>query len=479
MVWFGRDHGPLPGKVVIHASSPAEFLHVAVEHVQPGLLENFECVLAGDRARVQALATDLLERYKYASRLAHFDLNTLGWTYKICALQSIQKVRQLPERIFTLDQLIDRHRDETLLIIGAGPSIGIESIDPRKIVTLATTRTALLCLQAGWCPDYIIHIDPDPFEGLRERLLSFPQIGRARWLLPLQVHSNFLDLPGQVFWFGSRLNPVSNWIARQLQPHLRFPLILSGGSVSCCAFTISEFLGASPLCLIGQDLSYLGPSKYSATQVLDRYTSVVLAEPDSLYLPAIGGGKVETTMDYMSYAEWFVRQAQGSRRKLINCTTRGVHLPGFEHVPVQQVYERYPRPPGRARPDVQPRPFPRPDVPAALARARAACGDLNRRVAAGDHAAAFQRIENMKHIDADGFILTACAQYESKIVAYFSHLPPDHPGMKRCIDLFARALDDAVGLLDGALDGRIDVPPTTEDIILERMETLKEINSLT
>lgn len=478
VVWLGENHGPLPGIVTLHAKTQDDFLSAAMEHVQPGLVEPFECTLTGDRGRVSALAEFLLERYKYASRQAHFDLNTLSWTYKICALQSLQKVNHLGERLHTVDQLMGRHRDEACVIIGAGPSLDIGSIDPEKILTIATTRTAILCLKAGWCPDYIIHIDPAPFDGLRERLLAYPAISHANWLIPLQAHQNFLDLPGRVFWFGSRLNPVSNWIAKEVNPHMRLPLILSGGSVSCCAFTIAEVMGCSPICLIGHDLSYAGSGRYFDADAPDRFTSSGLTDPDRVYLPGISGRNVQTTLDYMTYAEWFVTQGRNSRRKLINCTTQGVHLPGFEHVPIDSVYTRYCGKAKSAVPALEPKRFVRPNVESALDRAREISAQLDHHIRANDPGRACDLLMSMTRIDSDGFILTACTQYESRIMAYFSHLPATHPKMRRCIETMAAASRAACAELADSLAGAIHVPTITEEVVDRRMRELREINAL-
>lgn len=478
VVWLGKDHGPIAGKVVLHAKTESEFLRVAMEHVQPGLVENFECALTGDQGKMNALASFFLDRYKYASRQAHFDLNTLSWTYKICALQSFQKTAQLPDQIFMLDQLADRHRDESCVIIGAGPSVDIGRIDPRRILTIATSRTAVLCLEAGWCPDYIIHVDPDPFEQVRNKLLTFPLIEKAKWLIPFQVHHNFLDLPGRMYWFGSRLNPVSNWMAKQCVGRLRIPLIISGGSVSCCAFTIAEFMGCSPICLVGQDLSYLGGGKYFDNQMAHRFTSIVIDEPDRVFLPAIGGGKVETTMDYSTYAEWFVTQARNTRRKVINCTTRGVFLPGFEHTHIHNVYDRYCRQARQPKPDVSPHHYPRPDAASAVKRARSVCDQLRLHLKNENYPEAHALLKQMNHIDADGYLVTACTQYESKIMSYFSHLPPAHPQMKRCIEIMVDASCDGCARLDDALKGQVNVPDITESEVARRMKELSEINSL-
>lgn len=476
VVWLGRNHGPLPGRVTAHAPTPNDFLSVIFEHVQPTLLENFECALT---TADNALAEFLLERYKYASRQATFDLNTMYWTYKICALQTLQKVERLPAEINTIDQLENAHPDQACAIIGAGPSLDIHSIDPKKIMTIATTRTARLCFQAGWRPDYIIHIDPDPFEGVLDEVIAHPLAAHARWLLPFQAHSRFVRLPGRTFWFGSRLNPSSVWISKKVRHAFRLPLILSGGSVSCCAYTLAEFMGCSPICLIGQDLAYGGSRKYSTEEAApDRFTSVIRDEPDILALPAIGGGKARTTMDYASYAEWFTTCARHTRRKVVNCTRRGVYLPGFEHIPIEKVYSRYCHD-RRLALDVPPaRPFPKPPVRSAVERARAACVRARETIRAGDHAGAFRRLLDIGHPDADEYLITGCTQYEQKILSYFGHLPADHPQMKRCIELLADASLQACSLVHDALDDRIDIPPLDETDVNRRMRVLNEINAL-
>ncbi len=477
VVWLGRDHGKLPGKVTVHARTPEDFLGAILEHVQPSLLENFECALtAADTNR--AVADHLLERYKYASRQASFDLNTLYWTYKICALQTIQKIDSLPSGINTLDQLENAHRDQACVIIGAGPSLDISSIDPARILTIATTRTARLCLDAGWCPDYIIHIDPGPFEGVLDEVMAHPKAQTARWLIPFQVHSRFTRLPGRTFWFGSRLNPSSIWISKRVRKALRVPLIVSGGSVSCCAFTIAEFMGCSPICLLGQDLSYGGSQKYSTEEVLsDRFSSIVRDDPDILTLPAIRGGAVQTTMDYASYAEWFVTQARHTRRKAINCTPRGVHLPGLDHLPIQKVYARYCQESRMAPAEFPTRPFPKIDPRPFVGRAREVCAETKSALDRGDCARAFELQTRLGHPDSDEYLVTGCTQYEQKILTYFVHLPVEHPKVRRCLDLLADASLHACDLVSAALDGVIDVPPIDDEDVTRRMRAILEINA--
>ncbi len=477
VVWLGEDHGGVPGKVTLHAPTIDEFLTVSIEHVLPGLLEPFECALSGAGDRVRDVAESLLERYTYASRQATFDLNTLSWTYKICALHTIQKIRQIPDRMHTVDQLIGLHRDESCVIIGAGPSLDLSAIDPKKILTIATSRAALACFAAGWCPDYIIHIDPAPCPDLVEDLRGHPLSSRARWLMPFQVHRNFLDMPGQTFWFGSRLNPASVWMAKHIVRQFRVPLLTSGGSVSCCAFTIADFMGCSPICLIGQDLSYGVGRKYASEQPLpDRFSSLFPQETDALYLPAIRGGRIQTTMDYASYAEWFIRMARITRRKLINCTTQGVHLPGFEHLSIGKVYRRYGSRPNRSRPDLETNVFPRPPVESAVGRCREVTDELSRLMGQGREQEVFDRIQYLSgHPEADGFLLLAVTQYEQKILSYFSHLPAMHPKMRQCLAMFVRACQTGSQMLDQALTGDVAVPPISEEDVQARYRELGKI----
>lgn len=479
VVWLGRDHGPLPGKVTRHAKTLDDFLGVAIEHIQPALAEPLECAVSGDQRRAQAVSEYILERYQYAARMANFDMNTLKWTYCICALQSIRKVACLPSQIHTAYQLADAHRDQACVIIGAGPSLDIHAIDPQRVLTIATTRTALLCLDAGWCPDYIVHVDPAPFAEEVARLSTHPNIDGAQWLLSFQVHENFVGLPGRTFWYGSRLNPASQWIARRVRDRIRIPLIISGGSVSCCAFTVADFMGCSPICLLGQDLSYQGGRKYHETEMASRFTSVMSGESDSMKMPGIGGVEVETTVDYASYAEWFVMQARHSRRKLINCTARGIQLPGFEHMPLSAVYERYASQKKKPAPDVTTTfSFVPPDVNGALHKADALVGRINGDIAAGNWSAAYRHIEQARTPESDEFLATSCTQYEEKIMDYYRHMPPDHPKMRRCIGVMAGALRDACRRIRDALDGRIDVPPVNDADLDERMNLLREINAL-
>jgi hypothetical protein len=141
-----------------------------------------------------------------------------------------------------------------------------------------------------------------------------------------------------------------------LAPLLGSRVLPYGASVATAAFALAYALGADPIVLVGQDLTYTGGRLYAKhtgregmtarreggrvhfahdEAFLSGFREKGIATPPAaqpaIDVPQWGGGATFTTFDMMLFLRWFETQAHalaGSHR-LINATEGGVSIAGF------------------------------------------------------------------------------------------------------------------------------------------------------
>jgi hypothetical protein len=256
-------------------------------------------------------------------------------------------------------------------IIGAGPSldknIALLEEAARKGIVFATNSGAVSLGKRNIEPQVVACIESiDASSKLRD----LPFISRAIRAFSLSA------APDTLRTGTGPLLPVHELVAQYDTPLTELtgqPGLPVSGSVSTLAFSLARFLGCSPLVLVGQDLAYTEGKTYatgtgyeSSKAKVDAHGLVQLAWNDEVLrvhgeeqgvarpcdphrrVPAWGGsGEVDSGASFANIQDWFRRSADllakgGSTTRLINATEGGVHIQGFEDLPLAQVLRDLP-----------------------------------------------------------------------------------------------------------------------------------------
>ena len=260
-------------------------------------------------------------------------------------------------------------------IIGAGPSldknIALLNAAAQKGIVFATNSGAVSLGKHGVEPQVVACIESiDASSKLRD----LPFISRAVRAFSLTA------APDTLRTGTGPLMPVHELVAQYdgpLEELTGQPGLPVSGSVSTMAFSLARFLGCSPLVLVGQDLAYTEGRTYASgtgyESSLARFdeqgqvhldwndevlrvhgTAQGASRPREVHrrVPAWGGqGEVDSGASFANIQDWFRRSAEllekaGSTVRLVNATEGGVHIAGFEDLPLAQLLSELPeRPP--------------------------------------------------------------------------------------------------------------------------------------
>lgn len=291
--------------------------------------------------------------------------NTLNNRARVWVEDAIENVALLTDAAPFLT-LRGRFKDVPAFIIGAGPSLdkNIELLTQaaRKGIVIATNSGAVSLGKRGVEPQVVACLESIDASS---KLRHLPFIDRA-------VRAFSLTAAPETLRTGTGpLLPV-----HELLPQLDGPLEeLTGqpglpvsGSVSTMAFSLARALGCSPIVLVGQDLAYTEGKTYAAGTGYESSTArlgeggvvhidwnaeVLRVHGDAQgpapprephrRVPAWGGqGEVDSVASFDNVRDFFHRTADllrkaGFSTRLINATEGGVHIPGFEDLPLAQV----------------------------------------------------------------------------------------------------------------------------------------------
>jgi hypothetical protein len=264
-----------------------------------------------------------------------------------------------------------RFRGVPAFIVGAGPSLdkNIELLTAaaQKGIVFATNSGAVSLGKRGIEPQVVACLESiDASSKLRD----LPFINRA-------VRAFSLSAAPETLRTGTGpLLPVHELVAQldgPLEELTGQPGVPVSGSVSTMAFSLARALGCSPIVLVGQDLAYTSGRTYatgtgyeSSTATVDDQGIVHVDWNDEKLrvhgdaqgaapplgrlrrVPAWGGqGEVDSVATFDNVRDWFQRTADlmvkaGISTRLVNATEGGVHIPGFEDLPLAQLLAELP-----------------------------------------------------------------------------------------------------------------------------------------
>ncbi len=222
--------------------------------------------------------------------------------------------------------LADALRGWPAILVGPGPSLEadldtVAKLAPFAAIVCSNRSVAAVCAR-GVVPDIVVVQDPKPLAHQVAAVAHRPDV---TWCLELGVDPAFWQVAGPRYMFAGN-GAYAQHICAALGDDVG---LANGGSVSTASLSVAVNMGANPVVLVGQDLAQSGTQRYA--QSADA--SHVARRTFHTHVPAIGGGTVATSADFLQFLRWFEASATrlAPRVQLINATNAGAHIQGMTH----------------------------------------------------------------------------------------------------------------------------------------------------
>lgn len=265
-----------------------------------------------------------------------------------------------------------RYEGVPAFIIGAGPSldknIALLGEAAQKGIVFATNSGALSLAKRGIEPQVVACIESIDASS---KLCNLPFLSRCIRAFSLSAAPQTLRTGTGPLLPMHEAVPQYTGALEELTGCGGLPM---SGSVSTVVFGLARMLGCSPIVLVGQDLAYSGGRTHAtgtgyetSAAKIDQEKGVISldwnAEAHRVHgetqgqlhgveelrrVPAWGGdGEVDSGMAFLGVHVWFEATAElmqkgGSTIRLINATEGGVHLSGYEDLPLAQLLAELP-----------------------------------------------------------------------------------------------------------------------------------------
>lgn len=232
-----------------------------------------------------------------------------------------------------------------VVIVGAGPSLPrhlplLRELSDRAVI-LSVDAALKPLLRAGVVPDVVFSDEAidvtDFFNGL-----ELPESLTA--VFPMKACPKLFDLPlKRVLLYVEPSSAFESVLARLTGAQ---PMLSHAYSVSTTAFSFALRIGANPILMVGQDLSFPGGRTHSEGVTRDGAlpsTETLRDNPLYTFVKGYAGGEVLTWRQFEKTAEWFslVARTYARQRVLVNATGSGVWIEGFEHAPLEEAAPKY------------------------------------------------------------------------------------------------------------------------------------------
>ncbi len=274
-------------------------------------------------------------------------------------LQGFTKLTQAKNNS-SLVILENKLKDKTALIVSAGPSldknIGLIKQNRDKFIIFCVNTAYKKLITEGIIPDFTVYLD---LIGLK----SIMQYEHSQTNMIIHSSCNsqvFTQLePNRFFTFYGKNDLLSRWLAKTCG--FSIENYSTKGSVAYLALVSAYNMGCNPIILTGQDLAYTEGKFYSSGTFwgdmfrINESNEIVeekdlkdketfknkinsFKETKFVNVKAQDGGTVVTSADYagfISHFESFVRD-NTSEVRLLNCSTGGANIEGFENKTLQE-----------------------------------------------------------------------------------------------------------------------------------------------
>ncbi|MEK6589868.1 MAG: 6-hydroxymethylpterin diphosphokinase MptE-like protein [Nitrospinota bacterium] len=246
--------------------------------------------------------------------------------------------------------LFGKFKDKPAVIISAGPSLDKNikwlSTAVGKIVIISVDTAVRTLVNNNISPDFIVSLDPllenySHLEGLENKLknvylvanpVTYPEIIK-------RYMGNIL-----IMTYG---DPLMQWFEKFIGERGE---TIVGGSVATSAFDFAYKLGANPIILAGQDLSFYGRRAYTGGSYYNerwidevcshetlstRHGSTVLLESER-EVDDFFSGIVITSNKMLSWKRWFETMIKKIEIHCVNATEGGARIEGAVEIPLNE-----------------------------------------------------------------------------------------------------------------------------------------------
>ena len=245
-------------------------------------------------------------------------------------------------------ELKDCCKDLPVVVVSPGPSLkkDIENLKANrdKAVYLAVDSVTPFLMENDFIPDFICGIDPMPDNKV---LFTDPRLKDVPLIAIMQYTPEVIrTYPGEVFMSSQYGNQIYGWLGQRWED--RGAVDCPGGSVSHFGVGIAEYLGGSPIAIIGQDLCFkdeyycnnvgkLLDSTVSDTHSIDRKEGAV--NITNMY-----GEDVLTTPIFVAFKMWFDNKFKAMKSQgntVYNLSDGGLSFENTEEVKFVDFIEKY------------------------------------------------------------------------------------------------------------------------------------------
>ena len=127
-----------------------------------------------------------------------------------------------------------------------------------------------------------------------------------------------------------------------LGPHLgRRDPRPSGTNVGSFCLNLAIYLGADPIILVGQDLSFPEPASHSEGVVGRKRMRAATGDPQVIMLPSVTGGLVGSNLTLASFLEEFNETIKKHAGLVINTSPGGARIAGTREMSLEEALEKY------------------------------------------------------------------------------------------------------------------------------------------
>jgi hypothetical protein len=238
----------------------------------------------------------------------------------------------------------------TAIVVSAGPSldknIHLLKKAKGKAVIVATGGALPTLISCDIVPDLVVEIDPVT-ENIEDKFQENPELKNVPFICLAQYTPELVNIyPGPLFINGVSGNIAYVWLSKYWED--KGIIECFGGSVAHLAYATAEYIGASVIAFVGQDLSYKSNRMHTAgySDDLDRKLETASEENQENILNGVAvkdifGEDALSIPQFLAFKISFENRIRGSERVVLNATEGGITIDGAENIRLAEFIEDY------------------------------------------------------------------------------------------------------------------------------------------